>query len=61
MRAQVGRIEDLARRVAAGETITLLCSSACTDPKRCHRTLLEQLVENSVKPVSVGVLGHGAR
>jgi uncharacterized protein YeaO (DUF488 family) len=52
MRAQVGRIEDLGRRVAAGETITLLCSSACTDPKRCHRTLLEQLVENAVgRPV----------
>jgi hypothetical protein len=47
----VGRIEDLARRVAAGETITLLCSSACTDPKRCHRTLLEQLAEAAVMRV----------
>ena len=30
--------------VAAGETVTLLCSSACTDPARCHRTLLASLV-----------------
>ena len=43
--AQLWRIRDLARRVAAGETITLLCSSACTDPQRCHRTLLARLIE----------------
>lgn len=41
---QLWRIRDLARRSAAGETITLLCSSACTDPSRCHRTLLQRLV-----------------
>jgi uncharacterized protein YeaO (DUF488 family) len=28
---------SLATRVSAGETITLLCSSACTDAERCHR------------------------
>jgi uncharacterized protein YeaO (DUF488 family) len=37
----------LAARVAAGETITLLCSSACTDPARCHRTLLADLIERA--------------
>jgi len=42
--AQLWRIRDLARRVAGGETVTLLCSSACTDPARCHRTLLANLV-----------------
>jgi len=42
--AQVWRIRALAQRVAAGETITLLCSSACTDPARCHRTLLARLI-----------------
>ena len=42
--AQVWRIRDLARRTAAGETITLLCSAACSDPARCHRTLLARLV-----------------
>jgi len=42
--AQVWRIRALAQRVAAGETITLLCSSACTDRARCHRTLLARLI-----------------
>lgn len=37
-------ISELAARVARGETITLLCSSACTDPERCHRSLLRGLV-----------------
>ena len=45
MKAQVPRIDELARRVAEGETITLLCSSACTEPAHCHRTLLKQLIE----------------
>jgi len=45
MKDQKDRIADLARRVAAGETITLLCSSACIDPERCHRTLLKKLIE----------------
>ena len=43
--AQLWRIRALAARAAAGETITLLCSSACTDPARCHRTLLARLIE----------------
>ena len=42
--AQLWRIRDLVRRVAAGETVTLLCSSACTDPARCHRTVLARLL-----------------
>jgi uncharacterized protein YeaO (DUF488 family) len=41
---QLWRIRDLARRSAAGEVITLLCSSACTDPERCHRSLLASLI-----------------
>lgn len=44
MKGQSDRIDELARR-AEGETITLLCSSACTDPAHCHRTLLKQLIE----------------
>jgi len=40
-------IAALGARVAAGETITLLCSSACTDTQRCHRTLLQGLVASS--------------
>jgi uncharacterized protein YeaO (DUF488 family) len=42
--AQVWRIRALARRVADGEALTLLCSAACHDPGRCHRTLLARLV-----------------
>jgi uncharacterized protein YeaO (DUF488 family) len=38
--AAIWRIRALARRLAEGETLTLLCSSACVDPARCHRTLL---------------------
>jgi uncharacterized protein YeaO (DUF488 family) len=45
MEAQRDRIAELAQRVAAGETITLLCSSACTNPVQCHRTLLKALIE----------------
>jgi uncharacterized protein YeaO (DUF488 family) len=42
------RIEELAARVRAGETVTLLCSSACTDPAHCHRTLLKALIDEAV-------------
>jgi len=42
---QQQHITDLARRVAGGETVTLLCSSACTDPSHCHRTILRGLIE----------------
>jgi uncharacterized protein YeaO (DUF488 family) len=38
-------IAFLAEEVAAGKTITLLCSSACTDAAHCHRTLLKRLIE----------------
>jgi len=48
MRGQEAAIRALAARVRAGETITLLCSSACVDPDRCHRTLLRQLIEKAV-------------
>jgi uncharacterized protein YeaO (DUF488 family) len=43
-------IESFASRVRAGETITLLCSSACVDPERCHRTLLQKLIEDAAHP-----------
>jgi uncharacterized protein YeaO (DUF488 family) len=44
-------IADLARRVNDGETITLLCSSACTDANNCHRTLLTKMIEDEMKRV----------
>jgi uncharacterized protein YeaO (DUF488 family) len=46
----VWRIRDLARRIAEGERVTLLCSSACVDPERCHRTLLARLVTSARPP-----------
>jgi|SRR5579859_6842389 len=47
LRAQSSAVCDLARRARSGETITLLCSSACTDPSRCHRTLLRESIERA--------------
>jgi uncharacterized protein YeaO (DUF488 family) len=44
MEQQGLRLRALAARDAAGETITLLCSSACLDPACCHRTVLADLV-----------------
>jgi uncharacterized protein YeaO (DUF488 family) len=41
-------ISELARRVRAGETITLLCSSACVRESRCHRSILKELVEAEI-------------
>ena len=38
-------IETLAQRVRAGETITLLCSTACIREARCHRSILRELIE----------------
>jgi uncharacterized protein YeaO (DUF488 family) len=41
----VWRLRALATRLANGDAITLLCSSACRDPARCHRTILAGLLE----------------
>ena len=45
MASQSDRIAELARRLKAGETITLLCSSQCDRESRCHRFLLKGLIE----------------
>ena len=50
MKAQEEFIDELAAMVAERKRITLLCSSACEDAARCHRTLLKQLIEARVKP-----------
>lgn len=47
MRAQARKISWLARSTARGQTLTLLCSSACTDENRCHRTLLRDLIQRA--------------
>jgi uncharacterized protein YeaO (DUF488 family) len=48
MEQQKEKIRALAERVAGGETITLLCSTACTDVTHCHRSLLRELIEEQV-------------
>ena len=45
MQVQTEMIDELALMLKEGKSITLLCSSACTDVERCHRTLLQQLIE----------------
>lgn len=52
MQAQAEAIAALAQRVAGGETITLLCSSACENAMRCHRVLLRELIEQQVARVN---------
>jgi uncharacterized protein YeaO (DUF488 family) len=44
MDAQRFWIKGFGERAARGEPLTLLCSSACVDPARCHRTLLRGLI-----------------
>jgi uncharacterized protein YeaO (DUF488 family) len=55
-RAEMSRqrywIEGFAKRVREGETITLLCSSACVDPARCHRTLLAEILGSAAAPAA---------
>ena len=46
-------IDGFAGRVRAGETVTLLCSSACVDAERCHRTLLAGLIQAAAAPPDV--------
>lgn len=45
---QATNIAVLAEKVAAGTTLTLLCSSACVDASHCHRTLLRRLIEERI-------------
>lgn len=41
------RIDELANRVRKGETVTLLCSSACVREARCHRSILKELIQEA--------------
>jgi uncharacterized protein YeaO (DUF488 family) len=43
-------IESFARRVREGDTITLLCSSACVDESLCHRSIVKALIEAVASP-----------
>ncbi|HEX4125518.1 MAG TPA: DUF488 family protein [Tepidisphaeraceae bacterium] len=43
------KIAELAQRVRRGETVTLLCSSACRREARCHRSILKELIEAEIQ------------
>ena len=49
MTQQKESIDELAALVEQGQTVTLLCSSACTDPAHCHRTVLKELIEQRIE------------
>jgi uncharacterized protein YeaO (DUF488 family) len=53
-------IAILAEKVAAGNTMTLLCSSACIDASHCHRTLLKELIEERVSRLQPGAKPQAA-
>ena len=46
-------IQGFAERVRRGEAMTLLCSSACVDPARCHRTIVKRLIEEAAHPPEI--------
>jgi uncharacterized protein YeaO (DUF488 family) len=60
-------IEGFASRLRAGETMTLLCSSACVDPATCHRTLVARLLDEAafppppISPAVAAVVRRGRR
>src|SRR4051812_11352241 len=45
MQEQTETLAVLVEKLNEGKTFTLLCSSACVDPSRCHRSLLKELIE----------------
>jgi uncharacterized protein YeaO (DUF488 family) len=57
MKEQVEEIAFLAGLVSAGKTLTLLCSSSCTDPTLCHRSLLKGLIEEEITRFSTNHSG----
>jgi uncharacterized protein YeaO (DUF488 family) len=42
-------LQGFARNVARGETLTLLCSSACLDEATCHRSIVKTLIEEAAR------------
>jgi uncharacterized protein YeaO (DUF488 family) len=52
MKHQSEAIRELADKVKAGQTITLLCSSQCDRESRCHRSILKQLIGQDLEEQS---------
>jgi uncharacterized protein YeaO (DUF488 family) len=53
-------IEGFAAHLRRGETITLLCSSACVDERRCHRTIVSDLLEEAARAVPGAAVAQDA-
>jgi uncharacterized protein YeaO (DUF488 family) len=49
MKAERDVLRSFAERLRLGERMTLLCSSSCLDPARCHRSLLGALLEREAE------------
>lgn len=45
-------INSFAQRVHEGGSLTLLCSSACVDEARCHRSLVKALIERAAQQLA---------
>ena len=58
MKEQDESITILADKVASGLTLTLLCSSACTDGIHCHRFLLKSLIEAKLAGIEKASKAH---
>jgi uncharacterized protein YeaO (DUF488 family) len=54
-------IEGFAAHLRRGETITLLCSSACVDESRCHRTIVKRLLEEAAAPADAAPHADASR
>lgn len=50
MQGAVFWISRFADHVRSGQTLTLLCSSACMDEQRCHRTIVKELIQAAARP-----------
>jgi uncharacterized protein YeaO (DUF488 family) len=48
-------ITRFAEHVQSGQMLTLLCSAACTDVARCHRSLVKELIESSLQTAEKAV------
>jgi hypothetical protein len=54
-------LNGLAERIRGGDVITLLCSSACSEESRCHRSIVKALIEDIAFPAQAhGVFKRSA-
>jgi len=44
MKSAKAAIRKLVEHIQSGQSITLLCSSACVEDDRCHRSLLREII-----------------